>query len=249
MCFTRFLATVLVAALPVLATAQQLTVSAAASLSNAFNELAAKFEAGKPGVTLRFNFAASGVLLQQVAQGAPVDVLASADQATITRGIEQKLLEPDTQRDFARNTVVLVAPAQGAAAIKTLADLASTSVRRIAIGKPATMPAGRYAKEALDSARLWSVLEPKFVFADNVRQVLDYVARGEVDAGFIYRTDAALGAGKVKIVLTTQGHTPVSYPVAVVSESRNKVLARDFIAFLATPPALDVLAKYGFGKP
>ena len=249
MCFTRFLGTVLVAMLPLLATAQQLTVSAAASLNNVFTELAPKFEVGKPGVTLRFNFGPSGVLLQQVAQGAPVDLIASADQATVTRGIEQKLLDADSKRDFARNTVVLVVPVQGAPDVKTLADLTFPSVKRIAIGKAATVPAGRYAKEALDSARLWSVLEPKFVFADNVRQVLDYVARGEVDAGFIYRTDAALGAGKVKIVLTTQGHTPVSYPVVVVSESRNKALARDFIAFLATPLALDVLAKYGFGNP
>ncbi|MDO9199155.1 molybdate ABC transporter substrate-binding protein [Rhodoferax sp.] len=249
MYLTRSLGAVLVATLPLLVAAQQLTVSAAVSLTNVFNELAPKFEAGKPGVTLRFNFGPSGVLLQQVVQGAPVDVLASADQATVTRGIEQKLFDADTRRDFARNTVVLVVPAQGAADIKTLADLTSASVRRIAIGKPATMPAGRYAKEALDSARLWSTLEPKFVFADNVRQVLDYVARGEVDAGFVYRTDAALGAGKVKIVLTTEGHTPVSYPVVVVSESRNKALARDFISFLSTPPAQDALAKYGFGKP
>lgn len=249
MCFRRFLGTVLVAMLPLLAAAQQLTVSAAASLNNVFTELAPKFEAGKPGVTLRFNFAASGVLLQQVAQGAPVDVLASADQATVTRGIEQKLLDADTRRDFARNTVVLVMPVQGAPDVKTLADLASPSVKRIAIGKAATIPAGRYAKESLDSARLWAVLEPKFIFADNVRQVLDYVARGEVDAGFVYRTDAAVGAGKVKLVLTAEGHTPVSYPVVVVSESRNKALARDFIAFLSTPVALEALAKHGFGKP
>lgn len=249
MYLTRSLGAVLVATLPLLVAAQQLTVSAAVSLTNVFNELAPKFEAGKPGVTLRFNFGPSGVLLQQVVQGAPVDVLASADQTTVTRGIEQKLFDADTRRDFARNTVVLVVPAQGAADIKTLSDLTSASVRRIAIGKPATMPAGRYAKEALDSARLWSTLEPKFVFADNVRQVLDYVARGEVDAGFVYHTDAALGAGKVKIVLTTEGHTPVSYPVVVVSESRNKALARDFIAFLSTPPAQEVLAKHGFGKP
>ncbi len=249
MCFARFLAAVLVAALPLLAAAQQLTVSAAASLTNAFNELAPKFEAGKPGATLRFNFAASGVLIQQVAQGAPVDVFASADQATVTRGIEQKLFDADTKRDFARNTVVLVVPAQGGPDIRTLADLGSPGVKRIAIGKTATVPVGRYTKEALDAARLWSALEPKLVFADSVRQVLDYVARGEADAGFVYRTDAAIGGDKVRIVLTAEGHTPVSYPVVVVSESRNKALARDFIAFLATPAALEVLAKYGFGKP
>lgn len=247
--FTSFLATLLVAALPTLVCAQQLMVSAAASLSHAFNELAPKFEASKPGVSLRFNFAASGVLMQQLVQGAPVDVFASADQATVTRGIEQKLLDADSKRDFARNGVVLVVPAQGGPDIRTLADLALSGVKRIAIGKAATVPAGRYTREALDTASLCSALEPKFVLADSVRQVLDYVARGEVDAGFVYRTDAALGGDKVKVVLTVTGHTPVSYPVIVVSDSRHKALARDFIAFLSTPSALDVLAKYGFGKP
>lgn len=246
--FTRSLVTVLVAALPLLATAQQLTVSAAASLTEAFKDIGAKFEAGRPGVTLRFNFAASGVLIQQIAQGAPVDVFASADEATVARGIEQKLLDADSKRDFARNTVVLVVPSQGGPAIKTLADLGSAGVKRIAIGKTATVPVGRYTKEVLDAAKLWSVLEPKFVFADTVRQVLDYVTRGEVDAGFIYRTDAAVGADKVRIVLTAEGHTPVSYPVIAASESRNKTLARDFIAFLSTPAVLEVLAKHGFGK-
>ena len=245
----RLLATFLVVTVPSMAIAQQLTVSAAASLTNAFNELAPKFEATQPGVTLRFNFAASGVLIQQVAQGAPVDIFASADQATVTRGIDQKLFDADSKRDFASNTVVLVVPARGGPNVKTLADLTSASVKRIAIGKPATVPVGRYTKETLETAKLWLVLEPKLVLADTVRQVLDYVARGEVDAGFVYRTDAAIGGDKIKVVLTADGHTPVTYPVVVVSESRNKALARAFIAYLATPAALDVLANYGFGKP
>jgi molybdate transport system substrate-binding protein len=244
----RCLVAALVCALPLLVGAQQLTVSAAASLTNAFNELGPRFEAGKPGVTLRFNYAASGVLLQQVAQGAPVDLFVSADQATVTRGIEQKLFDADSQRDFARNTVVLVA-ALGGPDIKTLADLAAPGVKRIAIGKLATVPVGRYTREVLDAAKLWTTLEPKFVAADSVRQVLDYVTRGEVDAGFVYRTDAAIAGDKIKIVLTAQGHSPVTYPAVVVSESRHKALARDFIAFLATPPAVEVLSRYGFLKP
>ena len=170
---SRLFGAALLAALPLLGSAQQLTVSAAVSLTSVFNELGPKFEAGKPGVTLRFNFGPSGVLLQQVAHGAPVDVLASADQATVLQGIEQKLLDADTLHNFALNTLVVVLPTQGAADVKTLSDLTSASVRRIAIGKAATMPAGHYAKESLDTARLWSVLTPKFVFADNVRQVLD----------------------------------------------------------------------------
>ena len=119
----------------------------------------------------------------------------------------------------------------------------------IAIGKTATVPVGRYTQEVLEAAGLWSALAPKFVQADTVRQVLDYVSRGEADAGFVYRTDAAIAGDKVRILLTAQGHTPVTYPIVVVSDSRQKALARDFIAFLATPPAVEVLARYGFGAP
>lgn len=245
----RAFAVLCLAALSAAAGAQQLTVSAAASLTNAFKDIGTRFEATRPGVKLVFNFAASGTLLQQVAQGAPVDVFASADQATVARGIEQKYFDAASKRDFALNTVVVVVPADGTAPVKSLKDLAAPVVQRIAIGKTATVPVGRYTKEALDAAGLWAKLEPKFVYADTVRQVLDYVARGEADAGFVYRTDAAIGGDKVKVAFTAQGHTPVSYPVVVVSESRNKALAADFIAFLEAPAAVEILAKYGFGEP
>jgi len=236
-------------ALPLMASAQQLTVSAAASLTDAFKEIAPKFEATKPGTTLRFNFAASGVLLQQIAQGAPVDVFASADQETMNRGVDQKVIAADARRDFAANTLVLVTPTQGAPAIATLADLKKPEVKRIAVGKVASVPVGRYTQQALGSAQLWSALSPKLVFADNVRQVLDYVARGEVEAGFVYRTDAELAKGKVAIAMTVGGHAPVTYPVAVVADSKQAALARDFVTFLGGAEAQAVLARYGFGKP
>ena len=215
----KFLIAGLMMALPLAAAAQQLTVSAAASLSDAFKEIGRRFEATKSGVTVRCNFAASGVLIQQIAQGAPVDVFASADQETMNRGVEQKLIEPDTRRDFAANVVVLVAPAQGGPALKTLADLGRPDVKRIAVGKTETVPVGRYTKQLLEAANLWAPLQPKLVQADSVRQVLDYVARGEVEAGFVYRTDAAIMADKVQVALAPGGHTPVTYPVAVVSEA------------------------------
>ena len=247
--FLRRVLSAALLALPLAAAAQQLTVSAAASLTEAFKEIGHKFEASRPGVKARFNFAASGVLIQQIAQGAPVDVFASADQETMNRGVEQRVIDADTRRDFAANTVVLITPALGGPALTSLADLNTPSVRRIAIGKTATVPVGRYTRQALEAAKLWTVLEPKFVQADSVRQVLDYVSRGEVEAGFVYRTDAAIVADKVKVVLTAEGHAPVRYPVAVVADSRQKALAKEFAAFLFTPAAQDVLARFGFGKP
>lgn len=245
----RLLLALSLAALPLLAPAQQLTVSAAASLTDAFKEIAPRFEAGRPGASLRFNFAASGVLLQQIAQGAPVDVFASADQETMNRGAERKLIAADTRRDFASNALVLIAPLQGTPAIAALTDLGRTEVRRIAVGKVASVPVGRYTQQALEAARLWAGLQPKLVFADNVRQVLDYVARGEVEAGFVYRSDAELLKDKLRIAMTVGGHAPVTYPAAVVADSRQAALARDFVNFLAGSESQAILSKYGFGKP
>ncbi|MDP9963254.1 molybdate transport system substrate-binding protein [Variovorax paradoxus] len=240
---------VLAMVLPLGAAAQQITVSAAASLTDAFKELGPKFEAATPGATVRFNFAASGVLLQQIGQGAPVDVFASADQETMGRAAEQKLIDAATRRNFASNALVLIEPAKGAAGVKSLQDLSGAGVRRIAVGKTATVPVGRYTRQVLEGAGLWSVLEPKFVQADSVRQVLDYVARGEVEAGFVYRTDAAVMSEKVRVAFAPAATMPVTYPVAVVADSRQKALAGDFVAFLSSDAAREVLARHGFGKP
>lgn len=246
---TRYAALLLALALPFPVSAQEITVSAAASLTNAFKDLGKQFEQKHPGVAVRLNFAASGTLLQQMSQGAPVDVFASADQATMDKAVAQKLIDVPTRRDFAANSLVLITPVQGGPAIASLQDLNGAAVKRIAIGKLATVPVGNYTKQALDSAGLWASLEPKFIQADSVRQVLDYVSRGEVDAGFVYRTDAAIMQDKVKIALTAGGHTPVTYPVAVLAGSKHPAQAKDFIDFLLSAPGQQVLERYGFGKP
>ena len=234
-------------AVPLLAGAQQLTVSAAASLTDAFKEIGTRFEAAKPGATVRLNFAASGVLLQQIAHGAPVDVFASADQETMDRASAQKLIAAGTRRDFAANALVLIAPP--GSPVRQLADLARADVKRIAVGKAASVPVGRYTQQALERAQLWAGLQPKLVWADNVRQVLDYVQRGEVEAGFVYRTDAEPAKGKVGIAMSVGGHAPVRYPAAVVADSRQAALARDFVNFLGGAEAQAILAHHGFGKP
>lgn len=234
---------------PMWAPAQILTVSAAASLTDAFKAIAPRFEASHPGNRLRLNFAASGLLLQQIAQGAPVDVFASADAATMDRAAAQKLIVRDTRRNFASNALVLVCLAEGTPTVQALADLADGRVKRVAVGKPASVPAGRYTQQALESAHLLPGLNAKLVFADNVRQVLDYVQRGEVDAGFVYRSDAELWPGKLRIVATVGGHDPIAYPVAVVSDSRQGLLAREFVAFLDSAEVRSILSRHGFSTP
>ena len=237
------------AGLGIAAQAAELTVSAAASLSNAFRELAPLFEAANPGTRLNFNFAASGALLQQIVKGAPVDVFASADQETLDQAQAQGFVQAGARLDFVSNTLVLVVPAASAKRPKTLHDLAQPGYERIAIGLPASVPVGRYTQAVLRAQGLWAAVEPKMIGAQNVRQALDYVARGEVDAAFVYATDAALMPDKVKVAFTVPTVKPIRYPVAALAASPNLALARRFCEFLIQRPAQVVLARHGFGKP
>ena len=245
----RLLAATLAAFVSVGAFAADLTVSAAASLTNAFQELGPMFEAANPGTKLQYNFGASGALLQQIAKGAPADVFASADQETMDQAQSQNLIQTAGRRNFALNSLVVIVPAVGGQAPKALADLAQPAYKRIAIGLPASVPVGRYTRSVLEQAGLWSAIEPKMIGAQNVRQALDYAARGEVDAGFVYATDAALMPDKVKVALTVPTPTPVLYPIAPIASSTNPDAAQKFVAFIQSAPAQAVLAKYGFGKP
>ncbi len=227
------------------ACAEDLVVSAAASLTNAFGEIAKAYEAQRAGVHVVLNFAASDVLLKQIGQGAPADVFASADEATMDHAASGGRIDAATRRDFATNALVLVTPIGGAAPA-ALDVLKRDSYRHIAIGNPDSVPAGRYAKQALVEAGLWDALQPKLVDAQNVRQALDYVARGEAEAGFVYATDAATQAQKVHVALRVPTTTPVRYPVAVVAASTQASTARSFVAFLLAAPSQAVLARYGF---
>lgn len=247
--FKRSIALLSLALMGMSAQAAELTVSAASSLSNAFKELGPLFEARHPGTRLLFNFGASDSLLAQVAKGAPVDVLATADQETMDKAESQQLLLAGTRRNFAGNELVLVVPAQGGQTLKSLAELARPEIGRIALGKPEGVPAGRYARRALEAAGLWSSVQAKAIYAINVRQALDYVARGEVDAGLVYATDAAAQRDKVRLLFSVATETPISYPIAALKLGPKPAMAQRFIEFVASPPAQDVLAKHGFRKP
>lgn len=231
------------------ASAAELVVSAAASLGNAFRALAPGFEAAHPDAKLALNLGASGALLQQIAKGAPADVFASADEASMDAAQQQGRIVAKERRDFASNRLVLIVPAGASHVPANLGSLAQPAYRRIAIGVPASVPAGRYAMAALDKAGLRAAIEAKMIAAQNVRQALDYVARGEVDAGFVYATDAALMPDKVRIAFDVPTPAPVLYPAAPVAGSAHAALARAFVDYLVSPPAQAVLAKYGFGKP
>lgn len=171
--------------------AETITVSAAASLGDAFKAIAREYEAQHPEDNVLLNVGASGTLLQQIRQGAPVDVFASADEATMDKAAEAGLIAPDSRHIFARNTLVLIQPANVHKRLDSLQALTADDVRRIAMGNPDSVPAGRYTRLALEAAGVWETLQPRIILTQNVRQALDYVARGEVDAGFVYGSDVA----------------------------------------------------------
>jgi molybdate transport system substrate-binding protein len=245
----RLITLLLAATLGAAVQAADLTVSAAASLTNALRDLAPLFEAANPGAKVLYNFGASGALLQQIDKGAPVDVFASADMETMDQAQTKGLVQAAQRRNFLSNTLVVIVPSKAANAPKAVADLAQPAYRRIAIGLPASVPVGRYTKGVLEAAGQWAAIEPKMIGAHSVRQALDYVARAEVDAGFVYATDAALMPDKVKVALTVPTITPVLYPAAPLVASRNAALAQRFVEFLASAPAQALFARHGFGKP
>ena len=231
------------------AQAGELTVSAASSLTQAFKGVAQAYERQYAGTTVALNFGASGALLQQVARGAPVDVLASADEETMDAAERQRLVLAGQRRDFARNALVLVVPRDGNLPIARLQDLAVPAVQKVALGNPASVPAGRYAQRALEAAGLWTVVSAKAIRTQNVRQALDYVARGEVDAGFVYATDAAIMQDEVRVAAEVPLEVAITYPIAPIATSANAAEAERFVAFVLSSTGQAILEKHGFAKP
>jgi molybdate transport system substrate-binding protein len=231
-------------------TTQEITVSAAISLKNAFEEIGRLYESKNKGSKVSFNFGASGDLMRQIEGGAPVDVFASAAQKDMEEADKKGFLVSGSRADFAANTVVLITPASKAS-IKSFVDLNADSIKNIAVGNPNTVPAGRYAEEVFTYFKILDAVRDKLVLTENVRQVLDYVVRGEVDAGVVYATDAMSKPKEVSIVATApeQSHKPVVYPVAVVKGTKNETAAKAFVALVLSPEGQRLLQKYGFKKP
>lgn len=231
------------------ALADEVLISAAASLTNAFKDLASQFETEHPGTTVLTTFGASDVVLQQIIHGAPTDVFASADQKAMDKAVEAQAVEPVTRKDFVRNEVVLIVPADNPGKIQSIKDLSAAAVKRVAFGNPASVPVGRYTQAVLEATGDWDAVREREVLGQNVRQVLSYVERGEVDAGFVFATDAATMRDKVKVVQTLQSPTPVVYPIALVNREGRAASAQAFLDYVLSEKGQAVLAKYGFSKP
>jgi molybdate transport system substrate-binding protein len=237
--------------LPTLARAQEITLSVAISMKEAVETLGRQFTQARPGVMLRYNFGSSGELQKQIEAGAPVDLFISAAQRQMDELEQKGLIDLASRRVFARNVLTVIKPTGSVLDISKPADLLDPKVRRIVIGNPRTVPVGQYAEESLKALALWDRVQPKLVFAENVRQALDYVARGEVEAGFVYSTDIPVRAGQVTEAFrpAEDSYRPVTYPVAVVKDSRQPALARAFIDLLMTREGQSALSRLGFQPP
>jgi molybdate transport system substrate-binding protein len=224
-----------------------ITVSAAASLTEAFTDIASQFEKENPRTNVSLNFEGSGSLRMQIEGGAPVDVFASADETQMDTLGSESLIKNNSRKDFAHNSLVLIVPASSTLNITGLKDLADPKVEKISTCNPDAAPIGKYSRLALTEAGLWNQTEKKLVPADDVKQVLTYVERGEMDAGFVYATDANTAQpGTIKIVTNVSVSTPVAYTIAVVSFSEQKQNAQKFIDFVTRPKGQAILKKYGF---
>lgn len=243
----RFLFIVLFALKTAFAHDVEITVSAASSLSDAFTEIGTAFEKQHPEQKIYFNFAGSGILLQQLQHGAPVDVFASADALRMDIAEKEKLIEPQSRKDFAENRLVVIVPMDSLSTDANLAEIVQNpNIKRIAIANPESVPAGSYAKQALQAAGLWSVITGKITPGHSVRQALDYVARGEVDAGFVYASDAALFSDKVRVLFPAPLAQLPRYPIAITANSEHSTEAQAFMDFVLSKTGQATLKRHGF---
>jgi molybdate transport system substrate-binding protein len=224
----------------------EIDLFAAASLTEALEEIAAAYERSGGGKVV-LNLGASSTLARQIQEGAPADLFFSADEAKMDLLEEQGLILTETRRSLLSNTLVVVVPMDSNLPMGSARDLADPRIRALALAEPQSVPAGIYAKEYLRSQKLWSKIMDRIVPTENVRAALAAVESGNVDAGIVYKTDAGISK-KVKIayeVPAAEG-PKISYPVAVLAGSKRQGAARGFLAYLESPAALDVFRKHGF---
>ena len=222
-----------------------LTISAAASLQDALAEVESAFQAGHATVDFRNNFGSSGTLAREIEQGAPVDVFLSAASKPMNDLEAKGLIAGGTRQNLLRNSLVLIAPLDSK--LQGFAGLGDGATRLIAVGDPASVPAGQYAQQTLTALRLNDQIKGKLVLGKDVRQVLTYVETGNADAGLVYATDAQT-SGRVRAVAVApeSSHDPIVYPAAVVKTSGNQESASRFVEFLDSPEARAIFTKRGF---
>ncbi|WP_163969292.1 molybdate ABC transporter substrate-binding protein [Oceanobacillus halotolerans] len=224
---------------------ETLMVSAASSLSPVMEEVTNAFVKDYPDITVNYNYGGSGKLAQQIQQGAPVDLFLSADQNWMEVLVEQQLVDSDSIASFASNQLIVISQKGSEFNLDELLDIPSLPVEQIAIGNPESVPAGKYAKEALQRENVWDELESQFVYGKDVRQVLTFVESGNTDIGFIYASDLETSQSVETLFTIPEGlHEEIYYPAGVISTSNQKDEALSFIHFLQSNEAQTIFAQY-----
>jgi molybdate transport system substrate-binding protein len=232
--------------IPITARASEILVSAAASLTDVLKEISSGYQS-KSKHTVKFNFGPSSGLARQIDEGAQADLFLSADLRQMDNLDKKGRLEPGTRKNLLSNQLVMIVPADSRLAISSPKDLLKTDIKKIALAEPSTVPVGVYSKKYLTDEGLWSKVKAKVVPVQDVRATLASVESANVEAGFVYKTDAAVSK-KVKIVyeVPIEKGPKIIYPVAIVKESKRKDAARDFTNYVQRPSAKDAFKKYGF---
>lgn len=222
---------------------EELTISAASSLSEALNEVVSLFEADHPNIEIAVNYGGSGALSQQIIHGASIDMLLSASSGHFERVSSEGLIDGEYSTSLLTNELVWIT-AENTPQLHNINTASS-----IAIGTPETVPAGKYAKQSLENLGLYTEIKDKLIFAKDVRQVVQYVESGNVDMGLVYQTDAYLSKDlKINYSLPIGPHDTIEYPIGIVKGSRDKPGVQAFFHFLKTEEAQNVFEKYGFSK-
>lgn len=223
----------------------ELTISAAASLKEAMADIQNEYSKAHPDVTLTFNFGASGSLQKQIEQGAPSDIFISAGQSQMKALKDKGLLLDDTDKNLVKNQLVLIGPENSD--LTGINDITDDKVKHIAVGEPASVPAGKYANEVLTNMNIKDTVADKLTFAKDVKEVLAWTVSGNAEAGFVYKSDA-LSSDKAKIIETVPEnlHSPITYPVSVIKDSKNTDAAKDFEDFLFSGQSKTIFEKYGY---
>ncbi|QIZ09548.1 molybdate ABC transporter substrate-binding protein [Priestia megaterium] len=225
----------------------EITISAAASLGDALNEIKSQFEKTNKQITLLYNLGGSGALKQQIIQGAPADIFISASKDQFDDLSKKGLIAEQKQKDLLSNQIVLITNKMNPAPLNSFQDLKKSGINKIAIGTPETVPAGMYAKQTLQNLDIWDGLQSKIIQTKDVRQVLTYVETKSVDAGIVYLTDLKVSE-KVKVVAVAaeQSHDRIIYSAGIIKSSEKKKEVSQFYDYLQTPTARAIFKKYGF---
>ncbi|PIC63704.1 molybdate ABC transporter substrate-binding protein [Sporosarcina sp. P13] len=225
----------------------ELLISAAASLTDALEELKGPFEEKHEGIRLTYNFGSSGKLATNIENGAPSDVFLSASTKDMNSMEEKGLIDNESRKVFASNALVLIAPKDSAIEIASFEDIDLAAIAHLAVGEPASVPVGRYTKETLETLDLWEPLQEKLVLGSDVRQVLTYVEMGNADAGVVYSSDAFM-SDDVNVLAESNAawHAPIVYPGAVVKDSKHQQAAQQFLDYVTSDAGMETLRKFGF---